>query len=118
MARNIQEFANSASNYRDLDLETVLKKKRGRSCTRRERRTSNIDSRIIRDRLAAQFAQREYSKEMNHFENTVSEGASRGIHDIPMPQFLIDLSESAHLAEANLKSAHISKAAMSKFPPL
>lgn len=118
MVSNVQEFAQSASDYKELTLDKNLKKKRGRSCVRREKRHSSIDSRIMRDRLASSFAYREFRKEMKQFEKTKTEAAQRGIYDIPEPEFLGILRESSNLADANLKSANVSKAAMDQFPPL
>lgn len=119
MSHNVQEFATTASNYREHTFEKhFAKKKRGRSVNRQEKRNGTIDSRIIRDKLAAQFANREFRKEMKQFEKTVQEASGRGIFDIPMPEFLVALKETAHLASNNLEAARITKAAMEKYPPL
>lgn len=118
MPNNVQEFAQSASNYRNLTLKKNLAKKRGRACNRQEKRNGTVESRIIRDALALGYARKEFRKEMKQFEKTVSEAGARGIHDIPMPEFLSTLRDNARLAENNLEAAKISKAAMDRFPPM
>ena len=55
---------------------------------------------------------------MKQFEKTISEAASRGIHDIPMPDFIVDLRENMKMHEGNLKMATISHDVMNKYPPL
>lgn len=118
MAYDVQELANSASNYQDLTLEKVLKKKRGRSCIKQEKRNRTLDTRIACDKLAASYAKRELSKEQKQFEKTVQEAAGRGVHNIPQPEALTTLRDNAKLAEVNLVSAVIAKSAMDTYPPL
>ena len=118
MSSDVQGFANASGSYKQVTYSKHLSKKRGRSFNRRERRNSSMESRIIRDVLAASFASKELRKEMKQFEKTVGEAAGRGIHDIPMPEFLTSLRDTAKLAEGNLKMAQISFEAMSQVPPL
>lgn len=118
MMSDVQGFANNTSSYKQVTYEKHLTKKRGRSYNRKERRNKCMESRIVREQLASSFAAKEYRKEMKQFEKTVSEASGRGIHDIPMPEFLVDLREASKLADGNLKMAQISHEAMTKYPPL
>jgi hypothetical protein len=118
MMSDVQGFANASASYKQVTYSKHLTKKRGRSFNRKERRNSCTVNRIMRDSLAASFASKEFRKEMKQFEKTVEGAAGRGIHDIPVPEFLTTLHETAKLAEGNLKMAQISYDAMSKYPPL
>jgi len=119
MPRSIQETAQSENVV--VETKTTGKritKKRGRSYNRQEKRSLSKESRLIRDELILNFASREFRREMNQFEKTVKEGASKGIFDIPMPPHLADLRSNFMIAEGNLKAAQIAIEAMQKFPPL
>jgi hypothetical protein len=117
MISDVQNNVDTSSSYKKVYVKN-LTKKRGRSCNRKERRLGCMDSRIMRDKLSASFASKEFRKEMKHFEKTVSEAAGRGVHDIPMPEFLLTLRDTAKLAEQNLKVAQITRDAMNACPPL
>lgn len=115
---DVQDYAGDASSYKKLTYTKNLSRKRGRSFNRREKRATCTESRIMRDKLAASFAGKEFRREMKQFEKTTSEAATRGIHDIPMPDFLVSLRDTMRLHEGNLTSAHIAHEVMNKFPPL
>lgn len=115
------QFDNNSEKLNDKPIAVYVKnlnKKRGRSCNRREKRIHCGQSRIIADKLIAVHANKEFKREIKQFEKMVSEAAGRGIHDIPMPEYLANLKETAQLAEGNYTMAHISKSAMDKYPPL
>jgi hypothetical protein len=95
-----------------------LLKKRGRACVRAEKRLNSTEARVVRDRLAAYSADKEYRREVKQFDKLVKEVAPKGIHDIPMPDHISQLREAMVLAENNLKSSNVSHDAMSKYPPL
>lgn len=116
--QNFQEIAQSATNYKSIIPEKVIRKKRGRASTRQEKRRVSIDSRIIIEQLSHSFALKEYKKEKSQYDKLLKEVGGRGIMDIEVPPFLAELKQKARLAEGNLKSAQISKAAMEAFPPL
>lgn len=116
--QNFQEIAQSASNYRLLSAEKVLTKRRGRACTRNEKRGISPDQRILSEQMSLSSALKEYSKEKAQFEKLMKEVGSRGIADIEAPPFLSELKQKAQLAKGNLKSAEISRDAMAAVPPL
>ena len=95
-----------------------LTKKRGRACVRAEKRLNTTEARIIRDRIATHYADKEYRREVKQFDKLVKEVAPKGIHDIPTPDHIAQLREAMILAESNLKSSSISHDAMSAYPPL
>lgn len=109
---------NASDNSSNKVYVSKIVRRRGRSYTRKEKKRFSLDSRIIRDSLQVSFAQKEFRREMKQFEKTVQEAAGRGIHDIPLPDFLATLKDAAKVAEGNFTVACISKDAMSKYPPL
>ena len=116
MFQNVQEFAQSASDYKELKLPKVFSKKRGRACSKKL--NVSLDSRILRDQLVASYMNKELRREMKQFEKTVGEVAGRGVHDTPLPDNIVSLRANVLLAEGNLTGARISKEAMTKYPPL
>lgn len=103
-----QNYATAATSYKKLDLsEKNTSKRRGRACTRKEKRNTSYETRIIRDRLAVSSALREYNREKHAAEKDNVESFA-----------LTELKSHVKMCEGNLKMAHISQEAMSKFPPL
>lgn len=115
--RQSASFKLSVNAQKDF-CEKLVRKKRGRSFNRRDNRGLGAATRILRDKLAMAFASKEFHKEMNQFEKTVKEASSRGIFDIPMPDFLCSLKSNLHLMEGNLNQARIANEAVTKYPPL
>ena len=112
MFQNAQEFAQSASNYKEIEVAKVLSKKRGRACNKKEK-VQTLETRIMRDQLVVSFMNRELRREMKQFEKAAHE-----MTGLPVPESIVILRENVKLAEGNLTGAYCSNAAMDKYPPL
>lgn len=106
---SVQEYSESASNYKEATLAKVLTKKRGRSCSKPRR--LSLDARILRDQLLVSYANRELRKEMKSMDK------SETSKDV-VPESIALLRDNVKVAEANLVSARCAYDAMSKYPPL